>query len=112
MLARLAGAPEEPEPLLWGRLLRRGRRGRRLVRPGELVGQGEDVLRDLAVPVADDERDAAVHREDERAAVGHDRVRDLAGEACLDVRRLDPARAVVAVRHQHLIAVVLTALLT
>src|SRR5439155_500626 len=73
--------------------------GLRRVR-GQPLREGEDVLRDLALAVADHEGHAAVHREHECAAVGNDRVRDLAAEACLDVGCLDATRAVVPVRDE------------
>src|SRR2546428_33849 len=88
-----------------------GRGGRRLLRAGELPSEGEDVLCDLALAVADDEGHAAVHGQDERAAGGDDRVRDLAPEARLDIGRLDAARAVVAVGHELQLVVVVAELL-
>src|SRR6267378_1713453 len=75
-------------------------RGGLLRAPGELGGQGEDVLADLAVAVADHERHPAVHGEHQGAAVRDDGVRDLAAEARLDVAGLDAARRVVAVGDQ------------
>src|SRR6185503_16911875 len=92
--AALTGS-EELEPAPRRRLL--ARRGGSGLGCGDPLRQSKDVLGDLAVPVADDKRNAAIDGEHEGAAVGHDRVRDLATQARLDVRRLDAARAVVPV---------------
>src|SRR2546422_721070 len=67
---------------------------------GELLGEREDVLGDLTLAMADDERHTPVDREDQRAAVRDDGVRDLPTEARLDVGRLDSTRAVVPVRDE------------
>src|SRR3979411_3193306 len=91
----LAGSEELESATRW-RLLGR-RRGDSLGRD-DLLSEGEDVLGNLAVPVADHEGNAAVDGQHEGPAVGDDRVRDLAAEAGFDVRCLDPPGAVVAVR--------------
>src|SRR5207237_8565531 len=73
----------------------------------DALSQGKDVLCDLTLTVADDEGDSAVHGQYECSPVGNDGVRDLAAQARLDIRGLDAARAVVAVRDElHLIAAV------
>src|SRR5256712_7905621 len=66
----------------------------------QTLGEGEDVLRDLAFAVTDNEWNPAVHRQYQSAAVRDDGVRDLAAEARFDVRGLDAAGAVVTVRDE------------
>src|SRR5213594_2467161 len=93
-VAGLTGS-EELEPTARRRLL--ARRGRGGLSGCDPLREREDVLRDLAVTMADDEGDSAVDRQHERPAIGDDRVRDLATEAGLDIRRFDPTGAVVTV---------------
>jgi len=87
------------------------RRGRCGLGRRDTLGEREDVLRDLAIPVADDKRNSAIDGEHQRPAVGDDRVRDLAPQARLDVRCLDASGAVVAVGHELHLRLVVSELL-
>src|SRR2546426_12302175 len=66
----------------------------------QALGEGKDVLGDLAFAVTDNEWTPAVDRQYQSAAVRDDGVRDLAAEARFDVRGLDAAGAVVTVRDE------------
>src|SRR6266550_5817873 len=100
-------ASEETHAPGAGRRLRRagrcglGRLGRDALR------KGKDVLCDLTLTMTDNEWHPAIHGQYQCSPVGNDRVWDLAAEAGLDVRRLDAAGAVIAVRDElHLVTAV------
>jgi hypothetical protein len=62
------------------------RRGGGFLFAGDGLGQPHDVLTDAAWRLREyDERDAAIERVDDGAAVGHDGVIDLAADRALDV---------------------------
>src|SRR5215212_5314149 len=67
---------------------------------GDGCGEACDVLRHLGLPVAEEERNAAVQRVDHAAAVAHDRVIDLPSDGVLDVCDADAEGRVRAVQHE------------
>ena len=69
-------------------------------RPEERPGEAEDVLRDLGLAIADEERHAPVEGVDDAPAVADDRVVDLPADRVLDVRDADPERRVGPVEDQ------------
>ena len=62
--------------------------------------QAEDVLRDLRLPVGEEERDAAVERVDHAPSIADDRVVDLPADRVLDVRDPDAERRIRAVEDE------------
>jgi hypothetical protein len=61
----------------------------RRCRSHDRIREPEDILRDLGLAVAQEERDATVERVDHAPTVAHDRVIDLPADRVLDVRDAD-----------------------
>ena len=98
LASRALISPCEERLALWGRLA--GLFARFSVARSCDRGQAEDVLRDLRLAVAEDERHAPVERVHDAPAVADDRVVDLAADRVLDVGDPDPERGVGPVEDQ------------
>src|SRR5664280_2168195 len=68
--------------------------------PGKRPGKAKDVLRDLRLAVAQEERYSPVERIHNTPAVADDRVIDLAADRMLDIGDPDPQGGVGPVEHQ------------